>query len=175
MNILIIYGTEEGHTGRIARFLDEKITGMGHTVAVIDADGPDRPRFDGQDKVILAASVHQRRHPRTFEALVAASIERLNAMPTLMLSVSLNASFPEGREEAQDYLDEMKMRTGLKPTSEMLVPGAIRMSRYDYFAMQVVRHVVLRGRDVDIEKDEHVFTDWGALEGEVADFLGGKS
>ncbi len=63
------------------------------------------------------------------------------------------------------------MRTGLSPDVEALVAGAVRSSRYDYFAREVVRHVVLRGRDYDPDRRDHEFTDWQALSATLAEFL----
>jgi menaquinone-dependent protoporphyrinogen oxidase len=171
MNTLIIYATVEGQTEKIAQFAKKRISEGGHEVSLINADDPEQISFDGVDAVILAASVHQRRHPRNFEALLVAHKADLEKRRTLLLSVSLNAAFPEGLEEAQDYVDEMKMRTGFEPTGELLVPGAVRISEYDFFAMQVVRYVVLRNRDYDPGEGTHEFTDWEALSDRLESFL----
>jgi menaquinone-dependent protoporphyrinogen oxidase len=65
----------------------------------------------------------------------------------------------------------MKMRTCFAPTEELLVPGAVRISEYDFFAMQVVRYVVLRNRDYDPGEGTHEFTDWNALSEKLESFL----
>ena len=96
---------------------------------------------------------------------------RWHEKPTLFLSVSLNAAFSEGREEAQDYVDEFKMRTHFTPGRELLVAGAVRNTKYDFFASQVIRHVVMRGRKYDPEAAEHDFTDWDELNQVLAQFL----
>ena len=171
MKTLVIFGTVEGQTGKIARFVAEEVEALGHDVDLIDADDVSAIDFDGVEAVILAASVHQRRHPRSFEALLTAHAADLEKPRVLMLSVSLNAAFAEGREEAQEYLTEMEMRTGLKPDDDMLVGGAVRTTHYDYFAMQVIRHVVMRGRDYDASKTEHEFTDWDAVAAKVKGFM----
>lgn len=171
MKVLILYATEEGHTGRIARFLEETVVKQGHQAELVDADEPTELDFEDVDALILAAPVHQRRHPRNFEALLTAFSGQINKIKTLFASVSLSAAFPEGLEEAGEYVTEMKMRVGLEPDEELLVAGAVRTSHYDYFAMQVVRHVVLRDRDFDPGSGEHVFTDWKALSDAVSNFL----
>lgn len=171
MKVLIIYATVEGQTGKIARFAADHIRELGHEVLLADADEPSEIAFDGVDAVILAGPVHQRRHPKTFEALIKASKTDLEQRRTLLMSVSLSAAFPEGLGEARDYLIEMEMRTGFKPDTEMLVAGAVRISQYDYFATQVVRHVVLRGRDHDLSAGEHEFTDWQAVSAALSKFL----
>lgn len=173
MKVLILYGSIEGQTAKIARVVADEVTAAGHEAMLVDADAPEALQLDGVDAAILAASVHQRRHPRQFEALLAGYASQLKDIKTLMLSVSLSAAFPEGQEEANDYLTEMKMRTNFEPDDELLVAGAVKTSSYDYFAMQVVRHVVLRDRnDVDPSQGEHEFTDWDVLGAKVYDFLG---
>ena len=171
MNVLIIYATVEGQTSKIAHFAAEHIKELGHDVVLANADDPTEIAFKSMDAVILAAPVHQRRHPKTFEALIEASKNALEQRRTLLMSVSLSAAFPEGLGEAGEYVTELKMRTGFTPDAEMLVGGAIRIGQYDYFATQVVRHVVLRDRDYDLSAGEHEFTDWQAVSSGISSFL----
>ena len=172
MRVIIIFASIEGQTGKIARFARHRLCAAGHDVALFEAaDRTARIDLDGADRIILAAPVHERRHPAAFEAFLAAHRRALDARPTLLLSVSLSAAFPEGVEEAEDYVIELTMRTRFIPTRHALVAGAIRTSRYDYFARAVVRHVVLRGRRHDPLEEEHEFTDWARLERSLARFM----
>ncbi len=172
MNVMVIYATIEGQTGKIAKFVANLVRDAGHQVSIIDShDKVSDLELEGIDAVILAAPVHERRHPLPFEVVLSANSKELEKRRTLMLSISLNAAFPEGREEAQEYLTEMKMRAEFTPDEEMLVAGAIRSDKYDYFASQIVQHVVLRGREVDANADGHEFTDWDALTAKIGAFL----
>lgn len=171
MAILIAYGSIEGQTGKIARFIEKLLVDRGEDVRLFDtSDRHAVAEFEGANKVILAGSVHERRHPKDFEVFLMSHQEDLDKRNTLLLSVSLSAAFPEGIEEAQDYVDEMKMRTDLDPDEEMLVPGAVKTKRYDYFATQVLRHVVLRGRNFDPAVQEHEFTNWDDIAAKVVSF-----
>ena len=175
MSLVIAFGTVEGQTGKIARFIEKIAQDVGEDVQVIDtADQSATVNFKDVDSVILAASVHERRHPQRFEVFVTSEQTALALTKTLMISVSMSAAFPEGHDEAQDYLDEMKMRTNFNPDAEMLVAGAIRSREYDYYATQVLRHVVLRGRSYDPAVQEHEFTDWEVLGDGVRAFLEGR-
>lgn len=172
MTVLILYASIEGQTAKIADFIQTLIRDEGHEVRMINAGDPAAEvSLDGIDHVILAASVHERRHPKNFEVLIAAESDALNAHPLLLLSVSLSAAFPEGRAEAQDYATELLMRTGIKPKAQMLVPGAVRTRSYDYYASQVVRHVIMRDRDFDMTAEEHEFTNWHDIKAKVTHFL----
>ena len=172
MDIVILFATCEGQTRKIAGFIADLAREAGHEVALVDASEtmPDLAMVRA-DKVILAACIHERRHPEAFEVTLRALKDRLARRPTLMISVSLKAAFPETLEEARDYLTEMEMRTGFEPMEELLVAGAVRTSSYDYFQTQIVRHVALQGQSIDWDKGEQEFTDWKALERKVREFI----
>ena len=36
MKVLILYASEEGHTGRIARFIEDEVKAVGHEVEITD-------------------------------------------------------------------------------------------------------------------------------------------
>lgn len=172
MKALIAYSSQEGQTRKIAQFICDSIERMGYSAELVDlhrdAAAIDLAPFGW---VILAGSVHERRHAPAFEAFIAERAEALRGVKTLLLSVSLNAAFPSGQEDAQDYLDEMKLRTGFAPSSEALVAGAVRKDTYDDYAEQVVELVVLPEGGYDIAKGSREFTDWEALSDTLSAFL----
>ncbi|MBD3665960.1 protoporphyrinogen oxidase [Sulfitobacter sp. TSTF-M16] len=174
MNVLILFESVEGQTQKIATFVADEVSKLGHTSTLANAEETAAVTFDSVDAVILAAPVHQRRHPRKFEALLAGFVGNLAQCRTMLLSISLSAAFPDGLEEAGEYVTEMLMRTRLKPDKTLLVAGAVRTSQYDYFATQVIRHVVMRGREYDASAGEHEFTDWGAISDGVRAFLNAR-
>ena len=176
MAVLIVFATVEGQTGKIAAFVRQRAEEAGREVRVVDVTLARRPiSLDGVDEVILAAPVHERRHPKAFEDFLESHRRALEDRRTLLISVSLSAAFEDGLDEAVDYALEMKMRTGFAPDAEALVAGAVRPGGYDYFQSQVVRHVVLRGREVDPSLADHEFTDWDALSATVSGFLAGDA
>lgn len=172
MEVLIVYETVEGQTRKIVEFIEERIRFAGHTVRLFNtSDKLGSVSFDDIEKVILAAPIHERRHPKGFEVFVSTSRDALKVCQTLLMSVSLKAAFPEGQEDAQDYLKEMKMRTGFEPNKEVLIAGAVRTSSYGYFESQVVQNVVLGDRQVDLIDGVREFTDWDAIGAEIDRFL----
>lgn len=173
MSVLVVYATIEGQTGKIAEFVENEITKSGTPVTLVNADDVEEAEFDGVDSVVLAAPVHERRHPRGFEAFLVANKAELDSRRTLFLSVSLNAAFPEGRAESQEYVTEMTMRTKFTPDTTVLVPGAVRQAAYDYYSKQVLEHVILGNRDFDPSSGkDHEFTDWDVLRGNLVGFMG---
>ncbi|MGB7240568.1 MAG: flavodoxin domain-containing protein [Sulfitobacter sp.] len=172
MKVLIIFETIEGQTGKIVDFVQTQVVAAGHVVERVNtSDRSAVVSYEGVDKIILAAPVHERRHPKAFEVFVLADRDRLKTHKTLMLSVSLKAAFESGIEEAAEFLTDMEMRTGFVATQSALVAGAVRQSSYDYFSTQILRHVVLRGQDAKFAQGDHEFTDWDALQADIAAFL----
>ncbi len=172
MKILIVYATTEGHTQIIAERVAAQIRKSGHDAELHDAARrPGDLDIGAFDKVIVAGSVHQRRHQRPLEIFVLSNQPQLQAKPTLFLSVSLSAAFADGMADAQGYVDEFFAYTGWQATQTLLVAGALRYDEYDFFMEQIVEHVVLKDRDVKGVKGNHEFTDWQALARSVAAFL----
>lgn len=172
MSVLVVFETVEGQTHKIAGFVRDQALNAGLSAVMFNtADETKAVSFDGIEKVILAAPVHERRHPRAFENFVATNLNELTARDTLLISISLKAAFPDGLEEAKDFLIEMEMRTGFTPDAEALVAGAVRTKSYDYFTTMIVQHVVLKGQDYNLEGGEREFTDWEALATTVTVFL----
>jgi len=164
MKILIAFGTSEGQTRKIAEAIAARLRELRHDIHLYDtASSPADLHVGSFDKVIIAASVHQQGHQAPVEDFVVAKLAQLQKVPTLFLSISLSAAFPEGIPEAQSYVDALLKSTSWKPTQSFLVAGALRYTEYDYFKQQILEHVVLKGRQVEGRNGDHEFTDWASL------------
>ncbi len=64
MNVLIVYGTPEGQTRKIAERAGRHIRSRGHVVELYDSASLAPLDIDGFHAVVVAASVHQERHSR---------------------------------------------------------------------------------------------------------------
>ena len=172
MVTLIVFASVEGHTKKISEFVAKCLDRIGLEISVIDTDRTNaRFDFNNIKKVILAAPVHRLRHPPSFEKFIKVNHERLSERPTLLLSVSLCAGFPEGVAEARTYVDELTDRTKFAPTMDLLVGGALQFGKYREDEAWIVRFIS-RGlsqygsADVDSE-----LTNWGNIEEAVSYFI----
>jgi menaquinone-dependent protoporphyrinogen oxidase len=172
VKILVLFSSTEGQTEKVARHIVANVQAAGHEAAAHNMGGEHRlPPVRTFDAVIAAASVHQGYHQESAVNLATAQATNLNAMHSAFISVSLAAAMPEGRAEAQSYVDRFVASTGWKPKMTLLLAGAVRLSGYDYFERQVMKYIVLqRGVAHDLDVD-YECTDWGALDGFVSAFL----
>jgi menaquinone-dependent protoporphyrinogen oxidase len=172
MNVLIAYASTEGQTRKIANFIADHVRNRGHKANVFDTSSTlhdvDVNEFD---MVILAGSVHQQKHQDCLEIYVVAKRKKLEAMPTLFVSVSLAAAFPDTQHEANRYMNEFVSELGWWPSRMLAVAGAVRHDEYGYYREQILEHVVLDGTHLDDFSEDREFTDWGALANAVDEFV----
>jgi menaquinone-dependent protoporphyrinogen oxidase len=97
MNILIVYGTTEGQTRKIAEWTATHIREHAHQAELRDSAAL-APVLDLEtyDAFIIAASVHQEYHQEAITNFVIAHREVLDAKPSAFISVSLSAVLEGG-------------------------------------------------------------------------------
>ncbi len=171
MNVLIVYGTTEGQTRKIAEHAGKHIRSRGHVVELYDSASLAPLDIDGFHAVVVAASVHHERHQVTVSDFVIAYHDQLSAKPTAFISVSLSAVLEYAKSEAQAYADRFVATTHWQPQKILLLGGALRATEHDYFQRQIVKYIVMkRGEPSDMEHD-YDFTDWKALIDFIDEFL----
>jgi menaquinone-dependent protoporphyrinogen oxidase len=64
MKLLLVYGTTEGHTQKLVRFVADHLVHLGHQTEVVNAIDDTAVATDPRefDAVIIAASVHSGRY-----------------------------------------------------------------------------------------------------------------
>ncbi len=171
MNILIVFGTTEGQTRKVSERARDHLENQSHTVDVIDSENLEvNPDWDTYDAAVVAGSVHQERHQDDLVNFAIAHQKQLASIPTAFISISLAAATDEGRASAEHYVDRFKSATGLAPAQVLLLAGALRYSKYDYFKIEIVKHVVMKTAGEFEATGDHEFTDWDALTAFLDDF-----
>jgi len=169
--ILVLYGTSEGQTAKVARFLADALreTGAAADVADAGADWPDARRYDA---VIVAASIHAGGYQRAVKRWVRAHAGVLNEKPTAFVSVCLAVLQREAKvhQELSAIVDEFVRSTGWRPSTTKYVAGALAYSRYNWFTrLAMVRIARKAGGDTDTSRD-HEYTDWADVRAFAAAF-----
>jgi menaquinone-dependent protoporphyrinogen oxidase len=171
LNVLIIYGTTEGQTRKIAERTANHVSERGHQAELRDSAAHESDtNLENYDAFIVAASVHQECHQETVIDFVIAHLEVLKTEPSAFISVSLSAVLEGGETQAQKYLDSFISATEWWPRMTLLLGGALRFTEYDYFQEQIVKFIVMKHGDASTGRDRE-FTDWDALASFVDRFL----
>lgn len=164
--ILIVYGTTDGHTRKIAYTMGNTLAHEGHAAEIVNAADA-RPCHDPRfyDAVIVAASVHAGGYQRAARRWVRRHVDQLNAVPSAFVSVCLGVleGRPEARRDLQGIMSRFLMRTGWRPAASRTVAGALRWSRYSPLTKRIMLGFVRRaGGNTDTNRDVE-YTDWGEL------------
>jgi len=168
-SLLIVYGTTEGQTRRIAERMGEVAREMGHTAAVVNACAC-RSVFHGRyDGVMVAASVHRGRHQRSVLRFARENLHALSRLPSAFFSVSLSAAGKEARQkdDARRCADLFLREAGWSPETVRLVAGALAYTRYNLPTRLMMKWIAWReGGDTDTSRD-HEYTEWDQLRRDV--------
>lgn len=171
--ILVLYGTTDGHTRKVAQALGVTLGADGSRVDVINAAvaAPDL-RPEDYDAVLVAASIHMRGYQREVKEWVRAHAVALNRMPTAFISVCLGILEEdlETRRDVHRIMHRFLNRAGWYPAATEIVAGALPYTRYGWLKKFILRRIAAKaGADTDTSQD-YEYTDWAALDRFAKDF-----
>lgn len=166
--VLILYGTTDGHTAKIADTVGETLRAEGCSVDVIDAArAPAWVRPEKYQGVIIAASIHIGSYQRPIVRWVHAHAACLSRMPSAFLSVCLGIveDRPEAHLEVERIIQKFLNQAGWQPTTTMPVAGAVPYTRYNWVKRLIMRRIAAKnGGGTDTSRDFE-YTDWDGLRG----------
>lgn len=172
MKLLLVYGTTEGQTAKIAQHVFGIAHQNGHSVALERADGDDPVSPTGFDAAIVAGSIHAGRYQEPLVDYVRTHSDALAAMPTLFLSVSLTAAGDDAEdwEELQACVTRFSEETGWTPDRVEHIAGAFKFTDYGFFTYWAMRWIAKsKGQDVGRHENRE-YTDWDRLKKIVEDW-----
>jgi len=169
--ILVLYGTTDGHTLKVATAIADTLRAqVGDTDVVNAAVNP--PRADGYDAVIVAASVHAGGYQSSLLAWVKENAAALNQRPTAFVSVCLAVlqDDPNVQGQVAETIERFVKTTKWKPTLRKAVAGALLYRKYNWIKRWTMKRIVAKaGGDVDTSRN-YEYTDWNDLRAFVAKF-----
>jgi menaquinone-dependent protoporphyrinogen oxidase len=160
--VLIVYGTTEGHTAKVAQHIGDIGLRLGHQVSVAHAPDVSDGDLKAFDAVIVGASLHEGRYQRAVRDFVDRHKAFLTSHPSAFFSVSLAAAShdPDERAEARRIAEEFVSHTGWTPNEIASFAGALKYTQYSWFKRAVMKHIAAQeGGDVDTSQDFE-YTDW---------------
>jgi len=164
--ILVLFGTTDGHTAKIASAVRAALETEGCSVDVVNAGaGTAGVTPEPYDGVIVAASVRAGKFQRPVLRWVRDHREALNRRPTAFLSVCLGIleHNARARSELETILSRFLHETGWHPAIRKFVAGATPFTRYNFFIKWVMRRIVTKALGhVDTTRDTE-YTDWDDL------------
>jgi menaquinone-dependent protoporphyrinogen oxidase len=173
-SILVVYGTTDGQTRKIAEFLTAALRQRGVETELVDSAAETAAQVQPIYVAgIVCASLHQHKYQASLGHFLKMNRAWLAGMPTAFVSVSLTAALRdmESREELRRLAEVFCGETGWAPRMTHHVAGALRYSQYDYFKRLLMKLIAKqRGGDTNTAND-YEYTDWVDLSRFIEEFV----
>jgi len=166
MKVLIVYGTTEGQTAKIAKFVGNRLILQHHQALTIDvALGMEATDPAGFDAILIAASVHAGHYQPGVIEYIQRHVGAITTRRNAFLSVSLAAAGhdPEDQAGLEHCVAQFCKETGWTPERVHHVAGAFRYTQYDFLKRWAMKYIAYRkGAPTDTSRD-YELTDWDDL------------
>ena len=162
-DVLIIYATMHGQAELIARRIGEAALEWGAAATVQDVRNVSAADLVPHRPIVLVASVHYGRHPRSIARFVKQNQARLVERHTAFISVSGDAVDPSTRPRAEQYAKDFFLTTAWTPAASLVIGGAVKFTKYNWFLRYMTRRsFAAKGMQLDPRRD-YDYTDWDAV------------
>jgi menaquinone-dependent protoporphyrinogen oxidase len=162
-DVLIVYGTSEGQTAKIAEVIADVIRDLGHKADAVDIKTLSETLPRGYDGLIIGASIHMGKHDKHVVEFVRNNHDTLDRVPSAFFSVSLAAH--GDTEEAEGYVAQFEAETGWHPDGIALFSGALLYTSYGFMKRHLMKKIAgdKPGHlGLDTSRD-YVYTEWDAV------------
>ena len=153
---LVVYGTTDGHTAKVAAAMASTLQARGASVSVQNSAAPWTSNPADYSAVIVAASVHAGTYQRAVRRWVQAHLVALNQRPCAFISVCLAVlnRTPTVERDLGAALQRFFDETGWKPAESKIVAGALLYTKYPWWKRWMMRRIVAKAHgDVDTSRD----------------------
>jgi menaquinone-dependent protoporphyrinogen oxidase len=175
MNVLIVYGSLEGQTQKIAERIAEVIRHQGHQVNTLSAKQlPADFSTSKYDAAIIGGPVHMERYPKYLQHFVTTHRDWLNRIPAGFFSVcmAIHSQRPESRAQGLRYGENFLAQTGWQPILSKTFAGAVKYTQYNIITRFIMKMISkYNGASTDTSRD-YEYTDWKAVENFAEEFVG---
>ncbi len=164
--LLIVYGSTEGQTERIADEMVRRLGELGHKARAFPVEAaPIGNELADYDGFIVGASVHMGHFSKEMGDWVKHNFTRLQRKPSAFFSVCLGIlekDLKTQREERR-IVDDFLRENGWSPDLDTIFAGALAYSKYGLVKKQLMKVIAMRaGGDTDTTHD-HEYTNWEAV------------
>jgi menaquinone-dependent protoporphyrinogen oxidase len=173
-SVLVVFGTTEGQTAKIAEFIAAALKAHGVEVDLVDSAGERaalvQPVYAA---AIVCGSLHQHKLQTSLLRFLKDNTAWLAGIPAALVVVSLTAVLKDdrSRDELREAVDALCRECRWTPTVTRHVAGALRYTQYDYFKRLIMKLIAQQhGGDTDTSCD-HEYTDWDDVTHFVEAFL----
>ena len=166
LRILIVFGSEEGQTAKVAEFIATRLRDRKYQVDVERGNRlPKNFDINAYDAIVVAGSVHMMKYQKYIVSFAKKFREHLDAVPSAFISISMAEAHKNDPERGykKEWLDNFINETGWKPAKFGSFAGALRYRDYNIIIRSVMKKIAGEGGLNTDTSRNHEYTDWDAL------------
>ena len=165
-NVLVVYASTHGHTGKNAVRIDAALREGGHRCDLHTIETAGDLTVTDYDLVIVGASIHAGHHQKDLVQWAERHRTLLGLVPSAFFSVCLSAAddTDESRAITRNYLDDFEERTGWTPRRRATFAGALQYREYGFLTRLVMRVLMHRAHHPTDTSRDVDYTDWDAVD-----------
>ncbi|MFD1646389.1 flavodoxin domain-containing protein [Haloarchaeobius litoreus] len=166
-HFLVIYGTGEGQTAKVADAMRTDLRERGHEVTAYDVRAaPEDLDVSAFDAVLVGGSIHVGKHQDGVVEFASDHRDELAARPSAFFQVCLSSASDDAERKAAatGYIDAFVEATGWHPDRVASFAGALRFSEYGFLKRLMMKKIAAEATgDTDTSRD-YEYTDWEAVD-----------
>lgn len=164
---LIVYGTKEGQTAKIADKIGQTIRDRGFQTDLYDARSvPKSIRVNEYKGALIGSSIHMLRWSKPTIKFVRRHKSDLEKIPSAFFSVSMTTASANAEERAKihPFVDKFIQKSGWRPKTVVNFAGALSFTKYGWFIKRFMVKIaeIQEGSRPNTSKDIE-YTDWEAV------------
>ena len=164
---VVVYGSGEGHTGKIAEHIRALYEELGHQVELVH--GKSVPAdFDvaDYDGVIVGASIHMGKHQKYMVNFARRYADALLPKLSAFFTVCLTAHSEKAADKAQvgEYIEEFIDATQWYPDQIGVFAGALLYTKYGLIKRFIMKRVSQQAGNATDTSRDYEYTDWESVD-----------
>jgi menaquinone-dependent protoporphyrinogen oxidase len=171
--VLVVYGTTQGQTRKIAKRIQSELMQMGSTVDLFECtEAPHLIGAHNYKAVVIGGSVHVGGYQKQLKQWVKANSKEINNLPSAFFTVCLGVLQGDAKVQAEikQITTDFQKVTAWSPSVEAVFAGSLAYSKYNFAVRWWMKRIAKKsGGDTDTSKD-YEYTDWSEVSRFVNDF-----
>lgn len=171
---LIVYGTKEGQTAKIAERIGDIIRQLGHTVDIFDARNTSKSlSVDGYNGILVGSSIHMMQWSNDARNFVRDNITPIKNVSSAFFSVSMAAAGkdPKAASGVNQWVQKFLDSTSWHPKTVGNFAGCLAYTKYGFITRWFMKSIAwAQNQPTDTSKD-YEYTDWDQVKTFAEDFV----
>jgi len=170
--ILIVYGTKEGQTMKIAQRIGDVVRQYGYQVDLNNAEEiREDSSLQNYSGILVGCSMHLQQYSPAVTNFIRQYKPHLERLPSAFFSVSMIDATSSWGAQLEKPLNSFYNKTGWHPKTVGRFGGALTYTKYGFFTKHMMKWMAQKGGFSTDTSCDHDYTDWDQVAKFAKDYI----